>query len=238
MKSSLPISNSTLNQKVITFDSSTLINFAMNGMIQEFIELKKIFNGKFLITQEVKAEIIDRPMEIKRFELEALRLKGLLDDKILEMPSSLGLDENKISQMTKEITNTANNTFFGNKNAIHIIDLGEASCIAVSKLLNQKGVNNVISADERTIRVLSEKPENALTLLQRKLHTSITADRKNYDVFKGFKFIRSSELIYIAYKRGIVKLKNGRVLDALLYAVKFNGCSISDEEISDIKRLG
>ena len=61
--------------KAIVFDSGTLINFAMNGMFQEFRELKKIFNGKFLITKEVKSEIIDRPITIKRFELEALRLK-------------------------------------------------------------------------------------------------------------------------------------------------------------------
>jgi len=226
------------SEKVIVFDSSSLINFAMNGMIQEFVELKKIFNGKFLITKEVKEEIIDRPMTIKRFELEALKLKQLLDEKVLEMPSSLNLDENKISQMTKEIMNTANNTFFGHKNAIHIIDLGEASCLVVSKLLDEKGIKNVISADERTIRILSEKPENTLAILQKKLHTPITSDRKNYEHFRGFKFIRSSELMYIAYKKGLIKLKNGNVLDALLYAVKFNGCSISDEEISEIKKLG
>jgi hypothetical protein len=224
-------------EKAIVFDSGTLINFAMNGMLQEFIDLRKIFNGKFLITREVKEEIIDRPMTIKRFELEALKIKKLLDEKILELPISLGIDENKISSMTKEILNIANNTFFGRQNPIHIIDSGEASCLALSKLLEEKGIKNVISADERTIRVLSEKPENLLSLLQKKLHTSITSDKKNYESFKGFKFIRSSELVYIAYKKGIVKLKNGNVLDALLYAVKFNGCSISDEEISEIKNL-
>jgi hypothetical protein len=108
----------------------------------------------------------------------------------------------------------------------------------LSKLLDEKKVINVISADERTIRVLSEKPENVLSLLQKKLHTQISSNKKNYEVFKGFKFIRSSELVYIAYKRGIIKLKNGNVLDALLYAVKLNGCSISEEEISEMKRLG
>jgi len=226
------------SEKVIIFDSSTLINFAMNGLIPEFIELKKIFNGKFLITKEVKEEIIDRPMEIKRFELEALKLKQLLEEGIIELPKSMGINEVEISQMTKEIMNTANNTFFGSKNAIHIIDLGEASCMALSKIFEQKGISNVISADERTIRILSEKPENLLSIFQKKLHTSITSNKKNYEVFKGFKFIRSSELMYVAYKKGIVKLKNGNVLDALLYAVKFNGCSISDEEISEIKRLG
>ncbi len=225
------------SQKVIIFDSGTLINFAMNGLLQEFRGLKKIFPGKFIITREVKMEIIDRPLTIKRFELEALKLNELLEENILEMPYVLGMEDNKISNATAEIHNIANNTFFGRENAIHITDLGEESCIALSKLLNEKNIVNVISTDERTIRVLGEKPENLLSLLQKKLHTQINAKTENYKFFQGFRFIRSSELIYIAYKKGIVKLKNHDVLDALLYAMKFNGCAISDEEIAELKRM-
>jgi len=224
-------------QKAIVFDSGTLINFAMNGLFQEFRELKKIFNGKFLITKEVKGEIIDRPLTIKRFELEALKLQELLEENVLEMPSAFGVDENKISQITKQVLDVSNDTFFGKENAIHIIDLGEASCIALSKLLDEKNIKNVISVDERTIRVLCEKPENLLTLLQKKLHTGITAKKENFKYFQGYKFIRSAELMYILYKRGIIKLKNHNILDALLYAVKFKGCSISDEEISEMEKL-
>ena len=43
---------------------------------------------------------------------------------------------------------------------LHIIDLGEASCIALSKLINEKNIENVLAIDERTTRVLIEKPEN------------------------------------------------------------------------------
>jgi len=232
MKPAIPSS-----QKAIVFDSGTLINFAMNGLFQEFRELKKIFNGKFLITKEVKGEIIDRPLTIKRFELEALKLQELLEENVLEMPSAFGVDENKISQITKQVLDVSNDTFFGKENAIHIIDLGEASCIALSKLLDEKNIKNVISVDERTIRVLCEKPENLLTLLQKKLHTGITAKKENFKYFQGYKFIRSAELMYILYKRGIIKLKNHNILDALLYAVKFKGCSISDEEISEMEKL-
>ncbi|VVB83017.1 Uncharacterised protein [uncultured archaeon] len=229
--------NST-NQKAIVFDSGTLINFAMNGLFQEFRELKKIFNGKFLITREVKQEIIDRPLTIKRFELEALRLKELLEENVLEMPSAFGIDENKISKMTKDFLDVSNDTFFGRETAIHIIDLGEASCLALSKLLDEKNIKNVISVDERTVRVLSEKPENLLALLQKKLHVGITVKKENFKFFQGYRFIRSAELMYILYKKGIMKLKNHNVLDALLYAVKFKGCSITDEEINEMEKLG
>ncbi len=223
--------------KAIIFDSSTLINFVMNGLLTEFRELKKIFGGKFLITREVQAEIIEKPMKIKRFGLEALKLKELLMDKVLETPSVFGINDEKISKISKEITDIANNTFFGRKSAISIIHEGEASCLALSILLNEKGIKNVLSVDERTMRILGEKPENLLEIFKKKLHTEITAKRENFKTFKDFKFIRSTELIYIAYKRGIIKLRNHDVLDALLYALKFNGCSISDDEITEIKKL-
>jgi hypothetical protein len=224
--------------KAIIFDSGTIINFTMNGLLEEFKELKKIFNGKFLITKDVLYEIVEKPLEIKRFKLEALKIKELIAEGILESPKAFGIDESKISKNAEEIRNKANNIFFDRKGAIHIIDLGEASCLALSRLLNEKGIRNVISVDERTIRILGEKPENLLTLLQKKLHANISARRENFKYFEGFKFIRSVELIFIAYKRGIIKLKNHNVLDALLYALKFNGCSVSDEEIAEMEKLG
>jgi hypothetical protein len=226
-------------QKAIIFDAGTIINFAMNGLLEEFRGLKKIFNGKFLITQEVKMEIVDKPLSIKRFMLEALKVKELLDEKILELPSDIGVDENLISKITNDVRNLANNIFYSHGSAIQIIAPGEASCIALSKILNDKKINNVIAVDERTIRVLFEKPENLESLLSKKLHTRVNAKREDFKNFKGYQFIRSSELIYVAYKKGIVKLKNHKyqVLDALLYALKFNGCAISDEEISEIEKM-
>jgi len=223
--------------KAIIFDASTIISFSMNGMFEEFRNLKKIFNGKFIITKEVKSEIIDKPLTIKRFEFEALRLKALLDEKIIEMPSCLGVDENKISEDTKKLLDEANKIFIGQGKNIHLLDLGETSCLVLSRILDGKGIKNVVAIDERTTRMLSEKPENLKKLLQRKLHTKIIVKHKNFKSFAGFKFIRSAELVYVAYKKGLIKLKNGKVLDVLLWALKFKGCSISGKEINEIKKL-
>lgn len=223
--------------KAIIFDSSTIINFTMNGLLDEFRELKKIFGGRFFITNEIKGEIVDKPMQIKRFKLEALKIKQLIDEKVLETPYEFGIDAKSISKITNDVLNNSNNTFFSHSNPIQVVHLGEASCVALSMLLNEKKIENVIAADERTIRMLGEKPENLTTLLQKKLHTEIKDKKENFKFFTGFKFIRSTELIYIAYKKGFVKIGNHDALDALLYAMKFNGCSISDEEISEIERL-
>lgn len=226
-----------MTEKIIIFDASTLITFAMNGLLPEFKELRKVFKGKFIITKEVKKEAIDRPLTIKRFELEALKLTQLLDEKILEMPSSLGIKDQEISNRTNDFLGIANSTFTGRGKSVHLIDLGETSCLALSKILDEKKIENVMAIDERTTRMLCEKPENLERLLQKKLRTKITAKRENYKIFKDFRIIRSSELVYIAHKKGLVRLKNGKVLDALLYAVKFKGCSISEDEIREIKKL-
>ena len=56
--------------RVLIFDSGALISIAMAGLIPELKELKKIFKGKFIITKEVKSEIIDRPLTIKDLSLK------------------------------------------------------------------------------------------------------------------------------------------------------------------------
>ncbi|MBU1129338.1 MAG: hypothetical protein KJ949_01780 [Nanoarchaeota archaeon] len=229
---------SNTSHKAIIFDSGTLISFAMNGMFEELRELKKVFDGKFLITQEVKQEIINKPMNIKRFELEALRLNQLLEEKVLELPVSIGIKDSDITKKTNEFMQVANSLFYMKGKEVKILGLGESSCLGLSVLLNEKRIKNVLAIDERTIRVLLEKPENLTSLLQRKMNASIKIKSSNYKIFKGFKVIRSTELVYVLYKKGLSKLKGPNVLDALLYAMKFKGCAISSEEIEEIKKIG
>ena len=224
--------------KTLIFDSGALISIAMAGLIPELKELKKIFKGKFIITREVKSEIIDKPLTIKRFELEAMMLQELIDLGILEMPVALGISDNEIRGKTEQLMNVANNTFFGKERSIHIIDLGESSCLALSRILTEKKIENLVVVDERTTRLLGEKPENVKKYMESKLHFSLSENKANYKFFQGFKFIRSTELMYVAYKRGIIKIKNKNLLDALLYALKFKGTAISDDEINEIKRIG
>ena len=226
------------SNNAIIFDSSTLISLSMNNLFEEIRGLKKIFRGKFLITKEVKSEIIDKPLNIKRFELEAIRLKQLLDEGILEMPSAVGVNDRDISNATRDILETANKTFYSGNKDIHLIDLGEASALALSKIMTEKDMNNILAVDERTTRMLAEKPESLRKIMEGKLHTKIKTKEQNYVFFKNFRFVRSTELIYVAYKKGIVKSKDKNILDALLYALKFKGTAISDEEINEIKKMG
>jgi len=222
----------------IIFDASTLISFSMNGLFEEVKKLKESFEGKFLITKEVKYEVIDRPINVKRFELEALRIKKLLDEGILEMPDSLGISEKEIADKKDKMLEIANNMFEGRGKNITIIHDGEASCLALSRILLDKKIPHLIAIDERTTRMLGEKPENLEKLLGKKMSTSVKLKKKDFKYFRGFRFIRSTELMYVAWKKGLIGLRNGKtVLDALLWALKFKGCAISGEEINEIKAI-
>ena len=208
----------------------------MNCLSYILSELKKKFNGKFIITKDVKYEVIDKPSLIKKFELGALRIKSLLDEKILELPTAINIPNEKVKEKCSEIMRKANNTFFARREFMHIIDRGEASCLALSLLLSEKRAENAIVVDERTTRMLSENPENLRKLFESKLHTKIEL-KGDFYYLKNINFIRSSELAYIAYKKGLIKLKGENVLDALLYGTKYKGCAISRQEIEEAKRL-
>ena len=226
-------------QKALVFDSGALISFSMNGITRILKELKEVFPGKFLITPEVKREVIDVPLRIKKFELEALKIKRLLDEGVLDMPSSLGITDQEIKREDDRFLEIANSTFNGRDKDLHILDHGEASCLALSKLLSERKIKNVIVIDERTTRLLVEKPENLRNLFEERMSTRVKMKTGNLKFFQGFRIIRSTELAYVAYKKGLVDLKDGNVvLDALLYALKFKGAAISGDEIEEIKRLG
>ncbi len=224
-------------RKAIIFDSGVLISFSMNGITNIIKDLKGAFDGKFLITSEIKKEVIDTPIRIKRFKLEALKVKKLLDEGVIEMPSSLGVKDDEIKKRTKGISDIANSLFRGDGKDLHLIDSGEASGLALAEILDKKGIRNVIAIDERTTRVLVENPEKLKKFLQKKLHVKISIKKENLKFLKKFKIIRSPELLYVAYKKGLIKLKNGSALDALLYAVKYKGSSISNAEIEEIKKI-
>ena len=116
--------------------------------------------------------------------------------------------------------------------------MGESSCLALSVMLNEKKIQNVMAVDERTIRSFVETPQDLKKHLQNKLHAQITPKTQNYKLFSGVKMIRSAELIYVAWKKGLTEFKSTPLaLDALLYAVKFKGCSISGDEIREIEKL-
>lgn len=223
--------------RALILDSGTLINLSMNGLLDLLEKLKKRFDGKFLITREVKYEVVDHPMGISRFELGAMRVQKLIDDKILELPSSLDVSEEEIKKETANLMEIANHSVEMSGKWIQIVSRAEISCLALSEELTKKGIENIIAIDERTTRMLSESPRNFEKMMSEKMHHRVHVEEEKLKPFEKFRFIRSSELVYVAFKKDLFDIQGKKALEALLYATKFKGASISFEEIDELKRL-
>lgn len=223
--------------KYLIFDSGSLINFTMNGMLDVFQELKKAFPGEFLITKTIKYETIEHPLKIQKYEWGALRINELLKKGVIKLAEDKIVNENELKKEAGKILDAANNMFFAKGRPLHLIDTGEAESLALSKMLSSRNYENLLVIDERTARVFCEKPENLQEILAKKLHTEIKVDKSKLRLFRNFGVIRSTELAYVAYKKGFVKIRNKQALEAIFYALKFGGCSISEREVEMIKKM-
>ncbi|MCX8194417.1 MAG: hypothetical protein N3G19_03630 [Candidatus Pacearchaeota archaeon] len=219
-------------RKALIFDSGAIITLALNDLLFTLEHLKLAFGGEFFITELVKKELIDVPLKTKKFALEALMIKSLINKKIFKI-----VPENELKKETEKILNIANSTYFANNEKMRIIHEGEASCLALYNLIDAE--KKAVVVDERTTRMLCEAPENLHKLFESKLHREIKANIENYKFFKDIKIIRTSELCWIAYKKRIINLPAlpPEAIRALLYALKYKGCAISSSEIESAKRI-
>ena len=210
----------------------------MNGLLDALVKLKKDFGGEFIITKEVKKEIIDHPKTVKRFELGALRLEELYNQGIFKLANINEEEVDELRKLRDNYMQQANMMFRTKKKNVHLLDKGECAALALSKIMERKTKEPVpIVIDERTTRIIVENPANLKKLMEKKLHTKINANTKIYDLFKGFKIIRSTELAYIIHKKGLFKLKHPKAFEAIVYGLKFKGCSISEKEVQALARM-
>jgi hypothetical protein len=158
----------------------------------------------------------------------------LITTKVIKLATELNLSKKELDEGTRRIMDIANTCIKSDGRPVEIVSLAEMSCLAASKLLTAKNVENIIAIDERTTRLIFEKPEELKKLMEGKLHKHLSMDASHIE--KDGTFIRSSELAYVAYKKGIVNVDDKRTLEALLYATRYKGCAISWEEIDELKR--
>ena len=221
--------------KFVVLDSGPLISLALNGLLNTLEKLRQKFpTVQFVMTPQVKKEVIDKAFTVKKYELEAIKLQTLIDKRVI-IPSSDLVQSNQLEKETARILRVANSTLKADGHFLEIVQIGEASCLAFCNLC---GCDSVIALDERVTRLLTESPENLKAIQERKLHITVSINQKNLKDFKNFRFIRSTELVYIAYKNNLYDYKKDKLLlDALLYSLKHAGSSISTKEIEEIKSL-
>ncbi|MBI2654146.1 hypothetical protein HYX02_05025 [Candidatus Woesearchaeota archaeon] len=225
--------------KSLIFDAGPIISLATNNLLWILEPLKKKFDGEFYITDAVRRELVDRPLETRKFKFEAIQVETLIERGILEV-----VDNISIRQKTPMLLSTANEIFKAFGNYMKIVHYAEMSVIAAALELG----SDAIVIDEKTTRLLVENPRIILEILKKTLHTPINVNESNLKEFRnavdGIRAIRSVELAAIAYEHGfldsyVTKIPDARknLLESVLWGVKLNGCAVSREEIEQILRI-
>jgi|TARA_Y100000034_G_C6759565_1_gene338198 hypothetical protein len=228
--------------KSIVFDTGSIISLVTNNLLWILEPLKKHLRGNFLISEDVKREIIDHPLQTKKFKLEGLIIQDYLREDIFHL--SKDIQKNK----TKELLDLANNCYITNGHPTKVVDLAEIQTLQI--VLENKA--NAIVMDERTLRLLVEDPQKLKKVLKYRLHTKVEINKENIKKFKEItkdvKIIRSTEIAYAAFKLGILdkyitakkitdKTLKRELIYGTLWALKLKGCSISEQEIEKITNL-
>ncbi len=214
----------------IACDSSSLISMSDNCLLW----LLPNFDAEFVVPQEVKREIVDRPAKQTRFEFKAMRLQQAIHSGALKV-----VGDQAISKQGKELIELSNSLFKYGKHTVKLIHGGEAESLA---LMKKHGIQTLL-VDERTTRLLIEDREALRKYIQRRtgfnLKINKSIGRRLEEELSEFNVIRSSELIAWAYEKGLLERfgESKDLLHASLYGLKYSGCSISNEEIEDYVRM-
>ncbi len=210
------------------FDASSLIALGQTCLLDILAGLKQKTGSEFFIPELVFQEVVSRPLQIKRFELNAVRIKKAIDSNVFSVESLQNQSD------FWEIDDIANNCFFIESRPVRLLQGGEIAALALSKQLNAKG----FVIDERTTRLLIEAPEKLQQLMQRRRKKNISVRMENVKRMQsGFSYlniVRSVELIALAFEHGLLEQmlpKSKQSLEAALYAAKYSGCAVSSREI-------
>lgn len=230
--------------KSLVFDTGPLISLTLNNLLWVLDPLKGRFLGDFFVPPSVKTELVDKPLQSKKYKLEALQILPFFNREAIKI-----YDNPKLDAKTKELLNLVDNTFRAKGRYIQLVHYPDMQVIAAALLLNA----NAVVIDEYTTRLMVENPRRICRRMERKLHTKFTINEKNLvklsEITKSIKVLRSVELIAIAYEHGLldrylfegekrfVKQPKKALLEGALWGLKLNGCSISEDEIMDVLNI-
>lgn len=211
---------------MIVVDSSSVISLAVNCLSPL---INRVQYG-FAITPKVKKEIVDKPSSGKRFVLESMRIKRLISSGAIKVMKCK-------TDLSDRILSASNRVYSVKGKNLRIIHAAEAEAVALAQEIDA----DALLIDERTMRLLMEDPNELRVLLSHRNKADVKLDEAALKVLEGIMpevpIIRSAELAAVAYEKGILTRMHGvndkSVLTAALNALKYSGCAITWEEISE-----
>lgn len=222
-------------ENILFFDAGPVISLILARMDWILPKLKQQFGGRFCITPAVKMELVDRPISVHRFQFEALQVIRHIREGTLEVY------DNVPQKKAAQLISLANSTFSINGKTMDILQAGEVESAACAL-----DTGAPVVMDERTLRLFVEKATQMKSLLESRFQQHVEVDLQTMKQFselvKGVSIIRSVELVAVAYKLGLLASyvpdgKRGKetLLDAVLWAVKYGGCAVTEHEMEELK---
>ena len=229
--------NEESNEKIFFFDAGPIISLMISRLIEFLPELKKQSGGKFYITPAVRKELVERPLSIHRFEFEALQVMKYINDGVLEIYDQVP------NRKVADLSALANNSFSIKGKPMDVIQSGEMESVASALELGA-----TVVMDERTLRLFIEKPTGMAKLLEGRFRSKVVVNKDKMKAFQkqleNIQIIRSIELAGVAYKMGLLdsyipQQKDGKsvLVESVLYATKYGGCAVTENEIEEIKEM-
>lgn len=218
----------------LVFDTSSVISLTTNDLLWLLNPLKQKFKGDFCIPDSVKIELIDKPLATFRFKFEAMIINKIINEGFLDVHEPLNVDDLLIH---------VNSIYLVEGKPLHIVDKAEVEALALVLRLQA----DAYVVDERTMRMVIEDPVNLRNILEGKIHRKVEINKNLLNEFKeiskGVKIIRSTELVTVAYEKGLLdnylmdKKNKRELVEAFLWGLRLKGCAISTDEINEIIAL-
>ncbi len=213
-------------------DTGTMITFSSTCLMNVFRAFVKRNNIELIVSNDVAEESVWRPINNKRFALNAARIKYAFSEKIVRVVPQTP----ECQKYEEKILHLANNSFYTRVGPITLLQRGEAEALALAKIYDAKA----LFIDERTTRSLIENPLRLKKVLEKRQNQEITMNENNLtafrEMFPTLKMFRSVDIVAFAYEQDLFdhELTHSIVeLEAALWAMKFSGCAVSEMEIND-----
>ncbi len=204
----------------------------MTCMLPVLHRFSKKEKASIILPQGVYEESVTRPLRIKRFELNAVKIRECVKSGWMAVANLDG----EAKALTEEILHMANGIFSIRGKPLTIVHRGEAEMLALVKQVGAKA----ILIDERNTRLIVEEPNKMKGHLRRRMHANIGVDKEHLnrlrELFNGISVIRSVDVLGLAYEGRYLEPSlphTKESMDAVLFALKYAGCSTTVNELKD-----
>ena len=71
--------------KAMIFDAGPIISLTTNNLLWLLAPLKEKFGGEFYITENIRKELVEKPLKTKKFKFEALQVQDQIEKGVLKV---------------------------------------------------------------------------------------------------------------------------------------------------------